>query len=159
LAGYAEPRLVLMSSASEVSLPLPLPHTASSTDQDVARDLARALASVGLEGRTHPGPTSDETAPPAPSATPIALLLAADGLHVERDGHALAPGCTEQAAAPAVTIPTRELAPSQLNACLDAAGDASMLAFRTSPETRYADAIAILEILAARGPVGLAVAR
>ena len=164
LAGYAEPRLVLLSTSSEVLLELPLPRVAPAREAGVARDLARALAAAGLEGRTRP-PTDppEEPATDAPAVGPttaqISIVLAEDGLHITRDLHALAPGCRDTAESDVLTITAAELVPSTLTACLDAAGEIVMLTFRTAPDTRYAEAVAVLETLAARGPVGLAVTR
>jgi hypothetical protein len=158
LAGYAEPRLVLLSPTSEVMLPLPLPTTEPARERDVARDLARALAAAGI---VDPAAPSDDDAPALVPLveTSVGVVLAADGLHVARDGRPLAPSCTEAAEADTLVITTAELVPSRVSRCLDAAGATGLITFQAPADTRYADAIAILETLAARGPVGLAVAR
>ncbi len=156
LAGYAEPRLVLLSSTTEAALPLPLPRGPSARDSFVARDLAAALAAAGIEGSVRP---SEEAAPPTAPTPDLTVELREDGLHITSGGQPLAPGCAEPAESDVVTIAAADLAPSRLTTCADAAGAASALTFRASPDARYADAVAVLEILAARGPVGLAVAR
>ncbi len=160
LTGYAEPRLVLMAEDAEVALPLPLPRMAEARAEDVARELGRALASAGIDGRIRPEGEETELAPdPAPDSGSrvVAVLLSSDGLRVTRDGRSLAVGCATESESDVAAIPTAQLAPSAITTCLDAAGEASTLTFRTAPATRYADAVAILETLAARGPVGLSI--
>ena len=163
LSGYAEPRLVLLGAETEVMLPLALPRYERPSDPDLGAHLAAALAAAGLHGQVTPAPGQPPPEalpePAAAAGSAVAVSLRADGLHIARDGDALAPGCVEALEGDALTIPTAELAPSRLIACLDAIGTSGALTFRTSEDTRYADAVAVLETLAARGPVGLAVSR
>ncbi|MFO0683421.1 MAG: hypothetical protein U0234_15290 [Sandaracinus sp.] len=157
MVGMREPRLVLASPDGERMLAL---HTPSAEDEAADPELEAAVAAALAPFRAagEPPPTEvDAGLPPRALRTHVELDEA--GLTIRRGalryGHACAAPAAEGEEA---TIPLAELTPSAVRACLDAL-DAGPTIFRATATTRYAEAVAILEPLAAHGPLTLAAPR
>lgn len=156
MVGLNQPRLVLASAEGERELRLTQPNTQGEADDPaIAAALARALAIA--HGETPP-PEVDAGLPPRPAR--ISVALATDGLTFRRGDVPYAPGCAEPApGASEPTIPTATVRASTIDACVSAIGDevVGAIVFRAQRDTRYADVVAVLEALAARHEVNLAV--
>lgn len=149
--GLSQPRLVLASADGERELHLVLPPP-EPIDPSVAAALAAALAAV--DGRERP-PEVDAGTVARPMR--VTFLLRDGGLVVRRGPVVYAPGCTDPAPDGAATpaIAAGSVSPITIGGCLDALDASSGITFGAPRTTRYADAVAILETLAARGEVSL----
>lgn len=160
--GYADPVLVLASPRGEVGLALrpgsarPEALGAPQADEIVDpsdEDLAR-VDEILQEAQAGRAP------PPAPlpevPAGVTGVCLLDHGLRVRRGAVALGPGCTgEQTSDASLPIARDAITPAAVSACLAAIGDPGTFDFGTPSDTRYADAVAVIEALAAHGAVTL----
>lgn len=155
MVGLNQPRLVLASASGERELRLTLPDTAGDPDDPaVAAAVAQALAT--LHGT--PAPELDAGLAPRPPRTSV--LLDASGLVLRRGDVRIGAGCAAPVAADAnePSIAAASITASAIDACVTTLGATGAIVFRTARETRYADAVGILEVLAAHHEVNLAAA-
>ena len=156
MVGLREPRMVLASPDGERMLAL---HTPSAEEEAADPELEAALAAALAPFRVGAPPESGVDAGLPPRALRTHVELDEAGVTFRRGAVRYGHGCREPAPAgeAAPSVPIAELAPSALRACLDAL-DAGPTIFRARRETSYADAVSVLEPLAAHGPVTLAAA-
>lgn len=153
MAGLSEPAIVVHTPLGERSIRLPRPTTLARAPGEV--DLAAALRALG----TGAEPTTEVEPPPEPSevVVVVALSLEDHGLRVRRGLLELGAGCTAPATEGSPAIPLAALRDGHtLTDCLSALGDAPAR-FEASSDVSYGTACVVLEALARRGPVEIAV--